>query len=175
MNFDYQVGGKFFSLSDMWGTYSGLTAKTSGLNDKGNPIRDAVANGGGIHVFGVQDIQDYTANPNAAPIYKNADMYVDAQTYWHSTYDNQYYDFFVHDLTYLKLRELSVGYDLPINKMGGLGKYIQGITVSLVAQNPWLIYAKTKDFDPSEISSSYGESGQFPGVRSFGANIKVNF
>ncbi len=25
INFDYQVGGKFFSLSDMWGSFSGLT------------------------------------------------------------------------------------------------------------------------------------------------------
>jgi TonB-linked SusC/RagA family outer membrane protein len=174
MNFDYQVGGKFFSLSDMWGTYSGLTAKTAGVNDKGNPLRDAVANGGGVHVTGVTDIQDYTADPNASPIYKNVDMYVDAQQYWHSTYDNQYFDEFVHDLTFLKLRELSVGYDLPVNKIG-IGKYIQGITVSLVAQNPWLIYTKTKDFDPSEISNAAGEAGQFPGIRSFGANVKVNF
>jgi hypothetical protein len=158
----------------MWGTYSGLTAKTSGLNDKGNPNRDAVANGGGIHVFGVVDQQDYTENPDGAPIYVDKDFYVDAQQYWHATYDNQFFDFYVHDLTYVKLRELSIGYDLPVNKLG-LGKYFTGINVSLVAQNPWLIYAKTKDFDPSEISAAYGEAGQFPGIRSFGANIKINF
>ena len=163
MNFDYQVGGKFFSLSDMWGTYSGLTAKTSGLNDKGNPSRDAVENGGGVHVFGVDET-------TLLPV----DYYVDAQLYWHSTYDNQYYDFFVHDLTYLKLRELSIGYDIPVNKIG-LGKYVQGITVSFIAQNPWLMYTKTKDFDPSEISTASGEAGQFPGIRSFGTNIKINF
>jgi outer membrane receptor protein involved in Fe transport len=174
VNVDYQVGGKFFSLSDMWGTYSGLTAKTSGLNDKGNPNRDAVENGGGIHVTGVTDVQDYDENPDGAPIYQPLDMYVDAQAYWHSTYDNQYFDDYVHDLTFVKLRELSIGYDLPVNKIG-LGKYIQGITVSFVAQNPWLIFAKTKDFDPSEISNAAGEAGQFPGVRSFGTNIKVNF
>jgi hypothetical protein len=173
-NIDYQVGGKFFSLSDMWGTYSGLTAKTSGLNDKGNPLRDAVENGGGVHVNGITDVQDYTENPDGAPIYQPLDMYVDAQQYWHATYDNQFFDFYIHDLTYVKLRELSIGYDLPVNKIG-LGKYVTGINVSLVAQNPWLIYAKTKDFDPSEISAAYGEAGQFPGIRSFGANIKVNF
>jgi TonB-linked SusC/RagA family outer membrane protein len=163
MNFDYQFGGKFFSLSDMWGTYSGLTAKTSGLNDKGNPIRDAVANGGGIHVFGVDET---TRQP--------VDYYVEAQVYWHNTYDNQYYDDYVHDLTFVKLRELSIGYNVPVNKIG-LGKYIQGLTVSFIAQNPWLIYAKTKDFDPSEISRAGGEQGQLPGIRSFGTNIKINF
>jgi len=163
-NIDYQFGGKFFSLSDMWGTYSGLTAKTSGLNDKGIPSRDPVADGGGVHVKGLD-----------ATTLQPVDMYVDAQTYWHGTYDNEYYDDFVHDLTFIKLRELSIGYSLPIEKMGGLGKYIQGLTISFIAQNPWLIYAKSRDFDPSEISRAGGETGQFPGIRSFGTNIKINF
>ena len=51
----------------MWGSYSGLTARTAVANDKGNPIRDAVADGGGVHVFGV----DNTGRP--------VDYYVEAQ------------------------------------------------------------------------------------------------
>jgi len=163
VNFDYQFGGKFFSLSDMWGTYSGLTAKTSGVNDKGIPIRDPVADGGGIHVFGVDKT---TRQP--------VDYYVDAQKYWHNTVDVQYYDDYVHDLTYIKLRELSLGYEVPTVKLG-ISRYVQGINISLVAQNLWLVYAKTKDFDPSEISRATGEAGQMPGVRSYGMNLKVNF
>ena len=163
-NFDYQVGGKFFSLSEMWGAYSGLTARTTGVNDKGIPIRDPVSDGGGVHVFGV----DATTR---LPV----DYYVDAQTYYHGFFNNSIYDPFIYDLSYFKLRELSIGYNLPIEKMGGLSKYVQSINVSLVAQNPWLIYSKTKDLDPSEISGVSGEQGQFPGIRSFGANIKVNF
>lgn len=162
-NLDYQFGGYFFSLSDMWGTYSGLTAKTSGLNDKGNPIRDAVADGGGIHVFGVDQ-----------STLKPVNYYVEAQTYWHNTYDVGYYDDFIHSFTYIKLRELSLGYNLPMKKLG-LDRYAKMLTVSVVAQNPWLIYSKTKDFDPSEISRASNEAGQFPGIRSFGANVKINF
>ncbi|MCU0462749.1 MAG: SusC/RagA family TonB-linked outer membrane protein, partial [Bacteroidales bacterium] len=163
VNLDYQFGGKFFSLSDMWGTYSGLTSKTSGLNDKGLPIRDPVEDGGGVHVYGVDET-------TLLPV----DYYVDGQAYYHQTYDNQIYDMFVHDLTFVKIREVSLGYNLPVNKIG-IGKYVQGATISLVAQNPWLIYSKTKDFDPSEISRAAGEQGQFPGIRSFGANLKLNF
>ena len=33
--------------------YSGLSAETVGLNDKGNPLRDDVAAGGGVRVDGV--------------------------------------------------------------------------------------------------------------------------
>jgi TonB-linked SusC/RagA family outer membrane protein len=162
-NFDYQIGGKFFSLSDMWGTYSGLTARTSGLNDKGIPIRDPVADGGGVHVYGLD-------NTTKAEV----DYYVDAQVYFHSLNDLKVYDSFIYDKTYVKLREFSIGYNIPVDKIG-LSKYIQSATISFVAQNPWLIYAKTKDFDPSEISRAGGETGQFPGFRSIGTNLKINF
>ncbi len=169
-NFDYQVGGKFFSLSQMWGTFSGLLAETSGLNDKGIPIRDPIADGGGVHVNGVVNM-----GTEEEPDYQPLDTYVDAQTYWHSFYNNSVYDPYVFDLTYVKLRELSIGYTIPVESLGGLKQYIQGATVSLVAQNPWLIYSSTRNFDPSEISTAVGEQGQFPGIRSFGMNIKLNF
>jgi hypothetical protein len=164
-NIDYQFGGKFFYLSDMWGTFSGLTARTSGLNDLGNPIRDPVADGGGVHIFGVDATDGVT----------EVDYYVDAQEYYHNLYNNKIYDAFIYDLSYVKLRELSIGYNIPINKLGNASKYIQGLNVSLVANNPWLIWASTKDFDPSEISAASGENGQFPGIRSFGFNIKASF
>lgn len=164
VNFDYQFGGKFFSLSDMWGSFSGLTARTSGLNDKGIPIRDPVADGGGVHVFGV----DQTTK-------QDVDYYVDAQDYYHSLYNNKIFDSFVYDLSYVKLREVSLGYNIPINKIG-LTNYIQDATFSIVMQNPWMIWNNTNDdFDPSEISASAGETGQFPGIRSFGANLRITF
>jgi len=161
-NVDYQFGGKFFSLSDMWGTFSGLTARTSGLNDKGIPIRDPVADGGGVHVTGVGEEGG------------TVDTYVAAQDYYHNLYNNDTYDPFVYDLTYIKLREVSLAYNIPVAKIG-MSKYIQGATISVFTQNPWLIYSKCKDFDPSEISAASGESGQFPGIRSIGTNLKISF
>lgn len=163
VNIDFQKGGKFFSLSDMWGSYSGLLARTAVLNDKGNPIRDAVADGGGVHVVGVD------ANKNIV------DKYIDAQDYFHSMVSNNVFDEFIYDLTFLKMREVSLGYSIPVTRMGNLSKVIQNASISLVARNPWLIYASTKDFDPSEIANVYGENGQFPGSRSFGFNLRIGF
>ncbi|MFN8257296.1 MAG: SusC/RagA family TonB-linked outer membrane protein [Bacteroidales bacterium] len=171
---DYQVGGKYFSLSDMWGTYSGLMARTAGLNDLGNPVRDPVADGGGVHVTGVTDVQDYDANPDGAPIYEDIDMYVEGQLYFHSFYEKGVQDYSVFDRTYVKLRELSIGYNLPIGKFGW-SKWINSANFAIVAQNPWLIYAKNRDFDPSEIAATDGESGQYPGVRTLGFNLKLSF
>jgi len=162
-NADGQIGGKFFSLSNMWGSYSGLTARTAVLNDKGNPIRDAVADGGGIHVFGV----DNTGRP--------VDYYVEAQNYFHSIYDNRAFDPYVYDLTFVKLREVSLGYSLPVSKWNFTRKWAIRAVLSVTARNPVLIYAKTDDFDPSEISTLSGEAGNLPGTRGFGVNLKLGF
>jgi hypothetical protein len=163
-NIDYQFGGKYFSVSELYGAFSGLTEWTSGLNDKGIPIRDPVNDGGGVHISGVD-----------ATTHNDVDYYVDAQTYFHNFNNLLISDPFVHDLTYIKFREFSIGYDVPLKKMGNLNKYIHSANVSLVAQNFWLIYAKSYDYDPSEVSEVSGETGQFPGIRSFGANININF
>jgi TonB-linked SusC/RagA family outer membrane protein len=162
VNIDYQVGGKFVSLSDQWGSYSGLTARTATVNDKGNPIRDAVANGGGVHVFGV----DEDGKPR--------DVYVEAQDYFHGIYSVKAFDPYVYDLTFVKLREVSLGYSIPVDKIG-INKVVNRAVFSIVARNPVLIYASTKDFDPSEVSLVSGETGQFPGTRGIGFNLKVSF
>ncbi len=162
VNIDYSYGGKFFSLSDFWGTFSGLTARTAGLNDKGNPLRDPVADGGGVHVFGV----DATG--------KAVDYYVDGQEYYHQFRNNNISENSVYDLTFVKMRELSIGYRLPVDRLG-VGKYVRSAVFSIVSRNPWLIYTKAKGFDPSEISNIYGEDGQLPGTRSIGVNLKLGF
>lgn len=163
INIDYQVGGKFFSLSDMWGSFSGLTARTAVLNDRGKPIRDPVADGGGVHVFGV----DQTSG-------KDVDYYIGAKDYFAGLVNRNVFNEFIYDLTFVKLREFSLGYKVPVEKLG-VGRYLKNATFSITARNPWLIYAKTKDFDPSEITAVYGENGQYPGTRSLGFNLKLGF
>lgn len=162
MNIDFQKGGKFFSLSDFWGTFSGLTSRTAGLNDKGNPVRDAVADGGGVFVQGV-DVDN-----------KPVSHYVPAQDYFHQFRSRSISENSVYDLGFIKLRELSLGYQFPVAKWGWT-KWVQQATFSVVGRNLWLIYAENRDFDPSEISAVFGEDGQFPGTRSLGFNLKLGF
>ena len=120
-----------------------------------------MADGGGIHVFGVD-----------ATTLKPVDYYVNARDYLNGS--NNTFDNDIFDLTYVKLREVSVGYNIPVSKLG-MGKWIRKANFSVVASNALLIYAKTKDFDPSEISAQSGEGGQFPGLRGFGVNLKLGF
>lgn len=160
---DFQKGGKFFSLTEMWGTATGLLEETAGNNDRGNPKRDAVADGGGVHVTGV----DANGNP--------VDMYVEAMSYYGQWYSNRLAEPFIHDASYIKLREVSLSYNLPESI---IGNFVNSASVGLVARNLWMIAVSDDNkhgWDPSEMSQVYGENGQLPGLRSYGFNIRVNF
>ena len=161
---DYQIGGKFFSLSEQWGHYSGLLEATTFVNDRGMNVRDDVADGGGVHVVGVSSLDGRT------PV----DMYIPAIDYFKDFYNEQIGEPYIHDLTYVKLREVAIGYNIPVQKMK-LGKIIKGANFSVVSRNTWLIYRDSKNFDPSEISGAFGEDGQYPGTRSIGATLKLRF
>ena len=162
---DYQVGGKFFSLSESWGYFSGLLEETAATNDRGKNVRDAVADGGGVHIVGVSSVDEKT------PV----DKYVEGIDYFHQFYFRRVAEPFIHDLTFVKVREASLGYRLPLKKFGNISKYVQGATISLIARNPWIIHRDAKNFDPAEISGQFGEDGQLPSTRSFGASLKLGF
>lgn len=160
---DFQKGGKFFSLSEQWGNSGGLLDATAAINDRGFNVRDDVSIGGGVHVKGVSEA--------GAPI----DTYVDGYTYFTQFHGNRLAEEYVHDASYVKLRELALSYSLPKSV---IGSKFQGITVGLVARNPWLIWVSKDNhhkFDPSEMSQPYGEDGQLPSTRGFGVNVKINF
>lgn len=161
-NIDWQIGGKFASLSEAFGGYSGLTEETAALNDKGVNVREPVSAGGGVHVVGV----------TAAGV--ASDKYVPAANYFANLFNRRTIDMYVHDLTFVKLREVSVAYRIPVQKLG-INKVVRNASLAFVARSPLMIYSKTKNFDPSEISGTAGESGQFPSTRGFGFNLKVGF
>lgn len=152
---DYQIGGQFLSYSSLFNHSSGLNANTVGLNDKGNPIRDAVADGGGVRVDGVLE----NGTPHTA--------YVDAKDYFKQWVLDKY----LYDATYIKLREVNLGYQLPKKWLTG---FANEMSVNLILRNPWMIYSKS-DIDPSELQTYYYETGQLPSARSYGFNIKLTF
>ena len=163
VNIDYSFGGKFFSTSQWYGTGTGLLATTAVLNDKGNSIRDKVADGGGVHAFGV--------DPTGKPV----DYYVEARDYFQQfSYGAGIAEPYIRDLTFVKLRELSLGYKIPTEKLS-VGRYLKTAVFSVLVRNPWLIYSKSEGFDPSEISTESGEEGQLPGTRGIGVNLKLGF
>jgi len=159
----FQKGGKFFSLSEWWGTQTGLLSNTVGDNDLGNPVRDAVADGGGVHVVGVD-------NTGVA-----VDTYVDAHTYYAQYYSQRIAEPFIHDASYIKLSDLSFSYSFP-KKI--LGNVLESATFGIFGRNLGMLSVSkdnTHNWDPSELSYQWGEDGGLPGTRSVGFNAKLTF
>ena len=102
-------------------------------------------------------------------------MYVSAYDYFRQYRGTNIAEPYIHSLSYIKLRELSIGYKLPVTKWKFTSNYMQSASIALVARNPWLIYSAAKNFDPSEISFIYGEEGQLPPTRSWGLSLNVVF
>lgn len=160
--FSFQKGGQFWSLTRVWQLYSGLSSETVGNNDKGSPIRDDVASGGGVRVDGV--LADGTPKT----------VYVEAQNYFGSL--QPIHSLHMQDATFVKLGEARISYNLPVSKWS---KTFKSASLSVFARNPWIIYAPGKDWgiDPSELENdkSFYENGQNPSIRSFGVNLSVGF
>jgi TonB-dependent SusC/RagA subfamily outer membrane receptor len=163
LNFDYQAGGSFFSLSQMWGTFSGLTSRTAYINDKGKPVRIPVADGGGVHVSGLDETS-----------LREVDYYVEAQEYFHNLYNDRIFNSFVFDASYIKLRELSFSYHFAFGEKKP-DPFMKGVEITLYSGNLLMIWAAQNNFDPSELSYTSGEEAQFPSVRSFGTNLRFEF
>ena len=168
-SFDFQVGGAIASATNMFGEGSGLIASTAGNNDLGNPIRNSVENGGGVRIDGVVENTDGTYSPKT--------IYMDAGTYFQS-YKGILWENYVYKASYLKMRELSVRYDVPQAFLNDLNWGVKRASVAFVAQNPWLIYSAVPNLDPSEMGAAgynYIEGGQAASVRTFGVTVNLTF
>jgi TonB-linked SusC/RagA family outer membrane protein len=165
---DFQSGGQFFSWSKMLAVKSGQAAETAVLNDKGFNVRDPLADGGGVRVDGISNAsgQEVTA-------------YVDARSYFRNTLGTRIYEEWLFDASYIKLREVSIGYTF---ENGILKKTpFKSVKLAFIARNPAMIWQKApKGLEPSELSYGSGsiswlEKGEFQTVRSYGVSLNVNF
>ncbi len=81
------------------------------------------------------------------------------------------------DASYLKLRQLSVAYTVPKEKLANTG--LDGLTISFIGRN-LLLFSKVPTIDPETYSIRNGlfvngyESTSMPSLRSFGFSINAN-
>lgn len=97
---------------------------------------------------------------------------IDAATYY-STLGNNVSRIFVYDASFVKFRQLTLGYNLPASLFGNK---IQGISINLVARNLFFLMRQTDNIDPEGNYSPFAqglELGGVPPVRTFGVNLNV--
>ncbi len=159
---DFQKGGQFYSLTKMYGDGTGLTKSTVKLNDKGNPERMFPSLGGGVHITGVTSA--------GAPL----DTYIAARRHYYTNNQRDTRNYLL-SASYLKLREVRLGYSIPKSLLGSLP--VKTVNLGAIVNNAWLIAAPAKEFgfDPSELEEFWREGGQLSSTRSFGLNLRVGF
>ena len=152
---DCRMGGDIYSMSNTWGRYSGVLEET------------LIGREGGIVGDGVKVAEDGTYVPN--------DVVVTPEEYNHAAYTNTMAYGGVFDASFVKLREVTLGY--TFRNFGNVP--IQDVTLSFVGRNLFLLYAKAPHIDPETAfnnSNAQGlEYGQSPSVRSLGFNVNINF
>lgn len=162
---DMQKGGDLLSIDNMYGDSSGGSIATVGINDKGNPIRSPREDGGGF------------INPGVLPDGTPNDRYVDAtlrQQFGSQAYPNSE---FIFDAGYVKLREVSITYNLPKKLLENT--FLTGVQLTATGNNLWIIHKNTVGIDPE---SGFGAgnysgyiSGAMPSFRMFGFNARIQF
>ncbi|MBK5194747.1 MAG: SusC/RagA family TonB-linked outer membrane protein [Proteiniphilum sp.] len=162
---DSRVGGSFFSQTYKVAMYSGILPVTAanGIRETG-VVADGVTGDVTFHSDGTYSVS------NTAPNTKN----VTAQA-WSRNHYNGPTAFTVFDATFIKLRELSLGYDFQLADHSP----VKGIGTSVYARNLFYLYRKSKTIDP-ELTNSGGnvqgiEGGNMPTPVTYGINVSFRF
>ena len=83
----------------------------------------------------------------------------------------------VYDASFVKLRELSLSYQVPQSLYSVLG--LQGASVTFTARNLWTIYKEADNIDPEAAITAGNAQGveayTLPTARTYGVNIVVKF
>ncbi|UCC73620.1 MAG: SusC/RagA family TonB-linked outer membrane protein [Gemmatimonadota bacterium] len=155
--FQGQFGGEIFSVTDYFGKYAGVLQ--SSIPGRENDWDDP-----GVLVRGV--LPDGSING------EDVEVRVLAQDYYEGIWSKHSES--ILDATYVKLRELRIGYELPSRFVSWMG--FNGGNVSLIGRN-LLLWTKCDNIDPEtafDASNRQGlEFGQHPSVRSYGFSLSL--
>jgi len=163
-NFDFSAlvdakwGGDVHSMTYAWGRQTGVLEETLIGRETGVVGSGVMADGNGNFV------------PN--------NVVVTAKQFNQATYSNSVESSAIFDATYVKLRQMTLGYTLPKKFLKNTP--IQSLKFSVVGRNLALLYKKVPHIDPETgFSSANGqqgqEFGQYPSARTIGFNVNLKF
>ncbi|MFT6866791.1 MAG: TonB-linked SusC/RagA family outer membrane protein [Cyclobacteriaceae bacterium] len=159
---DAKMGGSVYSMTNAWGRYSGVLEETL-------IGREVGIVGAGVQANGVDENGNTQYVPNNVP--------VDVQTYNHSAFGNNIAAGSVFDASYVKLRQVILGYTIPKQWLGA--SPFQSISVSVVGRNLALLYSKVPHIDPETAFSNDNAQGiehaSYSSARSLGFNVNLKF
>lgn len=152
---DGKFGNSIFSVMEVYATRLGLLKTTLPGRENGL-LLEGVTQSGAKYSYTVP-----VANLRSA-YYNNL---------------NRYTELFVHDASFVKLRQVILSYRLPDSFLKSIG--VQSASVSLVGRNLLTLYKQTDNFDPEQSLTNGAAQGiesiGLPRTRSFGVNLAFKF
>jgi len=165
---DGQKGGQIWSLSNLFGLYSGMFATSAQGNIRQlGALPDAVTEDGSPY-YGAGGTEESPTSAAGTASAKNV---------FQTTFGNN--EAHLYDATYIKLREINVSYDLPQQWLRRVPT-VQGVTASIYGRNLATLLKYTPNFDPTSVARGSSnlqgiEAGQMPPRRTFGFRLQMNF
>jgi hypothetical protein len=163
---DFKSGGDIYSGTNVRMTQAGFTKQTLLGREGEAPL--AVS---GV----IQDGTDGSGNAIYKPFSKTLAP-GEAANYW-GTLGDRASEQFVYDASFIKLRQITLGYQLPKKILGKTP--LQNLMISVVARNLAILKKNTPNIDPESSYTSSNSQGLdyfgFPATRTYGFNIRANF
>ncbi|MDR6196397.1 SusC/RagA family protein [Siphonobacter sp. SORGH_AS_0500] len=151
---DGKFGNKIFSVLEVYANRMGKLKRTLDGRENGLTVTGVTASGDAF--------TKTIAKENLRPYYDN---------------DKNYTELFLHDASFVKLRQAMVSYNIPVKNFKLLK--LQSASISFVSRNILTLYKNTDNFDPEQSftnSSNQGfESIGLPRTRSYGLNLLLKF
>lgn len=156
---DIRQGGEFFSTTHMWGVYSGILEKSAANNIR----EEGLILDGQVYSETNADGSVVTSGPNTTSI---------SAVRWASDHYAGPAKQNIFDASYVKLREVRIGYTLPANITGPF----KNVRVGAFGRNLAIWGSDATDFvDPENTTSSGNvqgiEGGALPSLRTYGFNV----
>lgn len=152
---DAKWGGDIYSVTKWFGGYSGVSQETveGGIRENGLVL---------------DGVNENTGQPNTVAI--------SPQAYFGGWWGMS--EPAIFDGTYVKLREIIVGYNVPLNS-----NLVRNLNISFVARNLAILYTDPSNTIGIDPETGYGtgntasgfEQYQLPPTQSFGFKLKVDF
>ena len=155
---DAKIGGEVHSMTYAWGRYAGTLEESLIGRETGVVGNGVMSDGNGGFV------------PN--------NVVVPAKVFNQASYNNDVESSSVFDASYVKLRQITLGYSLPKRFLKNTP--IESLKFSVVGRNLAILYKKAPHIDPETgFSSANGEQGQefgqYPSARNIGFNVNLKF
>ena len=193
-NIDFRLGGVVMPTAINWMLGRGLLEESLQAMDKES---------GGLSYYVNKDgkgVQTSAAQgPNGEKVYNDGMLFegvtvegqpntnvVSQQLYFWSTYNwggPQYsssrYELYIEKATYVKMRELALGYTIPSSLSRKIGT--DRITISVFGRNLFFLHRNLRHIDPEVLTAgsrwtqTVSNAGTNPATRTFGVMLRTSF